>query len=356
MLDIKITRTAAPKAKPTDETKLGFGKKFSDHMFVMDYTEGEGWHDARIVPYQPFALDPATVVFHYAQEIFEGMKAYRAPNGDVLLFRPEENFKRLNLSCERLCIPKLDEKYLLEGLLELIRLEQDWIPTAPDTSLYIRPFVFANDPYIGVKASTKYIYCVILSPVGPYYAEGLKPVKIYVEDEYVRAVKGGMGFAKTAGNYAASLLAGEIAHEKGYSQVLWLDGVSHKNVEEVGAMNIFFKFNDELVTPALNGSILGGITRKSVVELAKHMGIKVSERTVPIAEVFERHAKGELEEVFGSGTAAVVSPVCELNMKGNKITINNGEMGELTKKLYDTLTGIQWGRIEDPFGWTMEVK
>ncbi|MGN1011672.1 MAG: branched-chain-amino-acid transaminase, partial [Clostridia bacterium] len=212
------------------------------------------------------------------------------------------------------------------------------------------------DPYIGVKASTKYIYCVILSPVGPYYAEGLKPVKIYVEDEYVRAVKGGMGFAKTAGNYAASLLAGEIAHEKGYSQVLWLDGVTHKNVEEVGAMNIFFKFNDELVTPALNGSILGGITRKSVVELAKHMGINVSERTVPIAEVFERHAKGELEEVFGSGTAAVVSPVSELNMKGEKITINNGEMGELTKKMYDTLTGIQWGRLEDPFGWTMEVK
>ena len=353
-MTIEIQKSTNLKAKP-DAANLTFGKVFTDHMLVMEHDE-DGWHDAKIVPYGPFAMEPSSMVIHYGQTVFEGLKAYRTPEGKINLFRPEENFKRLNLSCERLCIPKLDEKYLLEGLLELIRLEQDWIPTAPDTSLYIRPFVFANDPYIGVKASTKYIYCVILSPVGPYYAEGLKPVKIYVEDEYVRAVKGGMGFAKTAGNYAASLLAGEIAHEKGYSQVLWLDGVSHKNVEEVSAMNIFFKFNDELVTPALNGSILGGITRKSVVELAKHMGIKVSERTVPIAEVFERHAKGELEEVFGSGTAAVVSPVCELNMKGNKITINNGEMGELTKKLYDTLTGIQWGRIEDPFGWTMEVK
>ncbi|MGM9567419.1 MAG: branched-chain amino acid aminotransferase [Clostridia bacterium] len=353
-MTIEIQKSTNLKAKP-DAANLTFGKVFTDHMLVMEHDE-DGWHDAKIVPYGPFAMEPSSMVIHYGQTVFEGLKAYRTPEGKINLFRPEENFKRLNLSCERLCIPKLDEKYLLEGLLDLIRLEQDWIPTAPDTSLYIRPFVFANDPYIGVKASTKYIYCVILSPVGPYYAEGLKPVKIYVEDEYVRAVKGGMGFAKTAGNYAASLLAGEIAHEKGYSQVLWLDGVTHKNVEEVGAMNIFFKFNDELVTPALNGSILGGITRKSVVELAKHMGIKVSERTVPIAEVFERHAKGELEEVFGSGTAAVVSPVSELNMKGNKITINNGEMGELTKKMYDTLTGIQWGRLEDPFGWTMEVK
>lgn len=353
-MTIEIQKSINLKAKP-DASTLAFGKVFTDHMLIMEHDEN-GWHDAKIVPYGPFALEPSSMVIHYGQTVFEGLKAYRTPEGKINLFRPEENFKRLNLSCERLCIPQLDEKYLLEGLLELIRLEQDWIPTAPDTSLYIRPFVFANDAHIGVKASTHYIYCIILSPVGPYYAEGLKPVKIYVEDEYVRAVKGGMGFAKTAGNYAASLLAGEIAHEKGYSQVLWLDGVTHKNVEEVGAMNIFFKFNDELATPALNGSILGGITRKSVVELAKSMGIKVSERTIPIEEVFDRHAKGELEEVFGSGTAAVISPVSELNMKGSKITINNGEMGTLTKKLYDTLTGIQWGRLEDPFGWTMEVK
>ncbi|MBR5328750.1 MAG: branched-chain amino acid aminotransferase [Firmicutes bacterium] len=353
-MTIEIQKATQLKEKP-DASKLSFGKVFTDHMLVMEHDE-DGWHDAKIVPYGPFAMEPSSMVIHYGQTVFEGMKAYRTPDGKINLFRPEENFKRLNLSCERLCIPQMDEKYLLEGLLELIRLEQDWIPTAPDTSLYIRPFVFANDPFIGVKASTKYIYCVILSPVGPYYAEGLKPVKIYVEDEYVRAVKGGMGFAKTAGNYAASLLAGEVAHEKGYSQVLWLDGIEHKNVEEVGAMNIFFKFNDELVTPALNGSILGGITRKSIIELARSMGVTVNERTISIEEVFERNAKGELEEVFGSGTAAVVSPVCELNKKGDIITINNGEMGPLTSKLYDTLTGIQWGRVEDTFGWTMEVK
>ena len=353
-MTIEIQKATQLKEKP-DASKLTFGKVFTDHMLVMEHDEN-GWHDAKIVPYGPFAMEPSSMVIHYGQTVFEGMKAYRTPDGKINLFRPEENFKRLNLSCERLCIPQLDEKYLLEGLLELIRLEQDWIPTAPDTSLYIRPFVFANDPFIGVKASAKYIYCVILSPVGPYYAEGLKPVKIYVEDEYVRAVKGGMGFAKTAGNYAASLLAGEVAHEKGYSQVLWLDGIEHKNVEEVGAMNIFFKFKDELVTPALNGSILGGITRKSIIELARSMGVTVTERTISIEEVFERNAKGELEEVFGSGTAAVVSPVCELNKNGDIITINNGEMGPLTSKLYDTLTGIQWGRVEDTFGWTMEVK
>ncbi|MBQ6811396.1 MAG: branched-chain amino acid aminotransferase [Firmicutes bacterium] len=353
-MTIEIQKATQLKEKP-DASTLTFGKVFTDHMLVMEHDEN-GWHDAKIVPYGPFAMEPSSMVIHYGQTVFEGMKAYRTPDGRINLFRPEENFKRLNLSCERLCIPQLDEKYLLEGLLELIRLEQDWIPTAPDTSLYIRPFVFANDPFIGVKASTRYIYCVILSPVGPYYAEGLKPVKIYVEDEYVRAVKGGMGFAKTAGNYAASLLAGEAAHAKGYSQVLWLDGIEHKNVEEVGAMNIFFKFNDELVTPALNGSILGGITRKSIIELARSMGVTVNERTISIEEVFERNAKGELEEVFGSGTAAVVRPVGELNKNGDIITINNGEMGPLTSKLYDTLTGIQWGRVEDTFGWTMEVK
>lgn len=353
-MTIEIQKAATLKEKP-DATKLQFGKVFTDHMLVMEHDE-DGWHEAKIVPYGPFSMEPSSMVIHYGQTVFEGMKAYRTPDGEINLFRPQENFKRLNLSCERLCIPKLDEDYLLETLLELIRLEQDWIPTAPDTSLYIRPFVFADDPYIGVKSSTRLVYCVILSPVGPYYAEGLKPVKIYVEDEYVRAVKGGMGFAKTAGNYAASLLAGEIAHEKGYSQVLWLDGITHRNVEEVGAMNIFFKFKDELVTPMLNGSILGGITRKSIIELARSMGETVNERVISIDEIYERNAKGELEEVFGSGTAAVVSPVCELNKKGDKIIINNGEMGPLTSKLYDTLTGIQWGRIEDTFGWTMRVK
>lgn len=353
-MSIEIQKRAVLKEKP-DAASLSFGKVFTDHMLIMEHDE-DGWHDARIVPYGPFSIEPSSMVLHYGQAIFEGLKAYRTPEGKINLFRPAANFKRMNLSCERLCIPKIDEAYALEGLLDLIRLEQDWVPSAPDTSLYIRPYIFANDPYIGVKASTRYIYAIILSPVGPYYAEGLKPVKIYVEDEYVRAVRGGLGFTKAAANYAASLLAGEIAHQKGYSQVLWLDGVSHKNVEEVGSMNIFFKFNDELVTPALNGSILGGITRDSIIQLAKKMGVPVNERILPIAEVYERHAKGELEEVFGSGTAAVVSPVSELNKDGEIITINNGEMGSLTANLYETLTGIQWGKVEDPFGWTMEVK
>lgn len=352
-MSIEIQKRTVLKAKP-DAADLSFGKVFTDYMVVMEH-DAEGWHDAKIVPYGPFAMEPSSMVIHYGQAIFEGLKAYRTPVGEINLFRPEANFKRLNLSCERLCIPKIDEKYALESLLALIGLEQDWVPSAPDTSLYIRPFIFANDPYLGVKASTNYIFAIILSPVGPYYAEGLKPVKIYVEDEYVRAVRGGLGFTKAAANYAASLLAGEIAHQKGYSQVLWLDGVSHQNVEEVGSMNIFFKFKDELVTPALNGSILGGITRDSIIKLARHLGYTVNERTLPIAEVYERHAKGELEEVFGSGTAAVVSPVSELNKNGDIITINNGEMGPLTSKLYDTLTGIQWGKLEDPFGWTMKV-
>ena len=352
-MSIEIQKRTVLKAKP-DAADLSFGKVFTDYMVVMEH-DAEGWHDAKIIPYGPFALEPSSMVIHYGQAIFEGLKAYRTPTGEINLFRPEANFKRLNLSCERLCIPKIDEKYALDSLLALIELERDWVPSAPDTSLYIRPFIFANDPHLGVKASTNYIFAIILSPVGPYYAEGLKPVKIYVEDEYVRAVRGGLGFTKAAANYAASLLAGEIAHQKGYSQVLWLDGVSHQNVEEVGSMNIFFKFKDELVTPALNGSILGGITRDSIIKLARHLGYTVNERTLPIAEVYERHAKGELEEVFGSGTAAVVSPVSELNKNGDIITINNGEMGPLTSKLYDTLTGIQWGKLEDPFGWTMKV-
>ncbi len=348
-MNIEIHKSPVLKEKP-DTDNLAFGTTFTDHMLVMEHDEN-GWHDWKIVPYGPFSLDPSAMVIHYGQSIFEGMKAYRNPQGKINLFRPEENFKRLNLSADRLCIPKIDEEYALEALKTLIKLEEDWVPSAPNTSLYIRPFIFATDPHLGVKASTKYTFAIILSPVGPYYKEGLKPVKIYVEDEYVRAVKGGMGFTKTAGNYAASILAGEIANKKGYAQVLWLDGIHKQYVEEVGSMNIFFKFNDELATPALNGSILGGITRKSIVELAKDMGINVNERTISINEVFERHAKGELEEVFGSGTAAVVSPVSELNKDGEIITISNGEMGELTQKLYDTLTGIQWGKIEDKHNW-----
>lgn len=351
---IEITKSKVLKEKP-DAENLTFGKVFTDYMLVMEHDEN-GWGEWKIVPYGPFSLDPSCMVLHYGQSVFEGMKAYRTPSGKINIFRPRDNFKRLNLSCGRLCIPPIDEEKALKALKELLRLEQDWVPSMPDTSLYIRPFIFASDANLGVKASQHYIFSIILSPVGAYYKEGLKPVKIYVEDEYVRAVKGGMGFTKTAGNYAASILAGEIAHDKGYSQVLWLDGIHKEYVEEVGSMNIFFKFNDELVTPALNGSILGGITRASIIQLAQDMGITVNERAISINEVFQRHAKGELEEVFGSGTAAVVSPVCELNKRGDIITIGNGEMGKLTQKLYDTLTGIQWGKIEDPHGWVMDIE
>ena len=351
---IEITKSTVLKEKP-DAEHLTFGRVFTDHMLISEYDEN-GWGEWRIIPYGPFSLDPSCMALHCGQSVFEGMKAYRTPSGKINIFRPKDNFKRLNLSCGRLCIPRIDEEKALEALKELLRLEQDWVPSAPDTSLYIRPFIFADDANLGVKASQHYIFAIILSPVGAYYKEGLKPVKIYVEDEYVRAVKGGMGFTKTAGNYAASILAGEIAEEKGYSQVLWLDGIHREYVEEVGSMNIFFKFQDELVTPALNGSILGGITRASIIELAKDMGITVNERALSIQEVFDRHAKGELEEVFGSGTAAVVSPVCELNKHGEIITIGNGEMGKLTQKLYDTLTGIQWGKIEDPHHWTMDIE
>lgn len=352
-MTIEIQKAATLKEKP-DTANLSFGTTFTDHMLICEHDEN-GWGEWKIKPYGPFSLDPSCMVIHYGQSVFEGMKAYRNPQGKVNLFRPTANFKRLNHSCERLCIPQIDEKKACEALMTLVELEQDWVPSAPNTSLYIRPFIFATDPHLGVKASTKYIFAIILSPVGPYYKEGLKPVKIFVEDEYVRAVKGGMGHTKTAGNYAASILAGEIANKKGYAQVLWLDGIHKEFVEEVGSMNIFFKFNDELATPALNGSILSGITRNSILTLAEDMGVKVSERQISIHEVFERAKKGELEEVFGSGTAAVVSPVSELNMDGDIITVNDGNMGQLTQKLYDTLTSIQWGNIEDPHDWVVEI-
>lgn len=353
-MQITIERTQHPKAKP-DWNNLGFGKYFTDHMFIMQHT-AEGWQPGKIVPYAPFQMDPSSMVLHYGQAVFEGMKAYRAKDGRILLFRPEANFKRLNLSNQRLCIPAIDEAYALAALEELIRLEQDWIPTAEGTSLYIRPFIFATDALLGVKASVNYTFAIILSPVGAYYAHGLQPVKIYVEDEYVRAVKGGMGFTKTAGNYAASLLAGEVAKQRGYEQVLWLDGVHKRYIEEVGSMNIFFKFNDELVTPPLGGSILGGITRDSIIHMAQDMGVAVNERLLPVDEVFERSAKGELEEVFGSGTAAVVSPVGELKWEDQVICVGGGQMGKLTEELYTRLTGIQWGNIPDPYGWSHEVK
>ncbi|WCN39566.1 branched-chain amino acid aminotransferase [Aneurinibacillus uraniidurans] len=349
-----VEKTQHPKTKP-DQQHLGFGKYFTDHMFLLNYTAGKGWHDARIVPYAPLCLDPAAMVFHYGQAVFEGLKAYKTEDGRVLLFRPDQNLERLNISNERLSIPQIDEALVLEGIKELVRTDADWIPTAEGTSLYIRPFIIATDAALGVHPSPQYLLAVILSPVGAYYPEGLKPVKINVESEYVRAVRGGTGVAKTAGNYAASLRAQEEAEKQGYAQVLWLDGVEKKYVEEVGSMNVFFKINGEVVTPALNGSILSGVTRRSIIQILQDKNIPIVERRVSIEELYEASMNGTLEEAFGTGTAAVISPVGELNWEDKKIIINKGEIGPVSQELYDTLTGIQNGKVKDTFGWTFEV-
>ncbi|WP_322906982.1 branched-chain amino acid aminotransferase [Paenibacillus campi] len=354
-IEIKIEKTTAPKEKPATQG-LVFGSKFTDHMFILDYEHGKGWHDARIVPYQNISLDPAAKVFHYGQTIFEGLKAYLAADGRILMFRPTKNIERLNLSNERLSIPELDPELALEALRQLILLDKDWIPEGEGTSLYVRPFVIATEPALGVAPSLKYKFMIILSPVAAYYAEGINPVKIYVESKYVRAVPGGVGMAKTAGNYAAGLKAQEGATELGYSQVLWLDGVHRKYIEEVGSMNVFFKIDGTVVTPALNGSILNGITRDSIIQLLKHWEIPVEERLLSIDELEEAHKAGTLEEAFGTGTAAVISPMGELNWQGEKMVINEGKTGALSAKLYETLTGIQKGVEQDPFGWTLEVK
>ena len=356
MQEIKVELTKQPKAKPTDETKLGFGSIFTDHMFVMNYDEGQGWHDARIVPYGPIELDPSAMCLHYGQTVFEGMKAYRAKDGRVLLFRPEKNMARLNVSNERLCIPKIDEAFALKCIEKLVSIEKDWIPTAEGTSLYIRPFIFATDAHVGVHPGKHLMFMVICSPVGAYYPEGLNPVKIYVESKYVRAVRGGMGYAKTGGNYAASLKAQDEAEEQKYTQVLWLDGVERKYVEEVGTMNVFFVIGDEVVTPALQGSILPGVTRMSAIEILKSWGLNVSERPIEIQEIYDAYQNGQLKEAFGTGTAAVISPLGQLKWDDHVMEINNGKIGEISQRLYDTLTGIQWGNIEDTMHWTVEVK
>ena len=351
MLDIKITRTTSPKEKPQDETKLGFGKKFTDHMFVMDYTEGEGWHDARIVPYAPFPLDPATVVFHYAQEIFEGMKAYRTADDTIQLFRPDCNAKRFQDSADRLCIPKIPEEDFVQAVEALVDVERDWVPHTDGASLYIRPFIFANDVGLGVHASKHYIFCIICAPSGAYYAEGINPVRIYVEDEYIRAAPGLTGFTKCGGNYAASIKAGELAEEQGYAQVLWLDGVEKKYVEEVGSMNIMFKIDGKVYTAATVGTVLPGVTRRSCIELLKDWGYEVIEGKLAIADIMQAARDGKLEEVFGTGTAAV-----ELVWKGEHAYIGDGNIGPVTQKLYDTMTGMQWGKIPDTKGWIVPVE
>ncbi|MBP1993856.1 branched-chain amino acid aminotransferase [Paenibacillus eucommiae] len=353
-LEIKVERNKHKKTKPPQD-QLGFGVHFTDHMFVMDYAQEKGWYHPRIVPYQPIVLDPAAKVFHYGQTIFEGLKAYRTGDGRTLLFRPQKNIERMNRSNERLSVPQLDEALFLSALQQLIAADQDWIPSGAGTSLYIRPFVIATQPALGVSPSEHYQFIIIMSPVGAYYPEGINPVKIFVEAEYVRAVIGGVGEAKTAGNYAAGLKAQEAAKELGYSQVLWLDGVHRTYIEEVGSMNVFFKINGTVLTPALNGSILDGITRSSMIQLLKHLDIPIEERMISIEELYEAGRNGTLEEAFGTGTAAVISPIGELSWKGEKLVIQDGQTGELSKKLYDTLTGIQKGSLADPFGWMVEV-
>lgn len=353
-MEIKITKTQNPQ-QLTEESKLGFGKHFTDHMFLMDYEAGKGWHNARIVPFGYLSIHPASTVLHYGSEIFEGLKAYRTEKGNIQMFRPMENIKRMNNSAERMCLPQIDENDFLQALCEFVKLEERFVPYSFGTSLYLRPFMFGNDESLGVHTVKNATFMIIASPSGSYYAEGINPVKIMIEDEDVRAVKGGTGAVKCGGNYAASNRAGEKASKVGYSQVLWLDGVHRKYIEEVGAMNVMFKINGEIVTPMLTGSILPGITRKSCIEVLKNMGYKVSERLLSVDELIETLENGKLEEAWGTGTAAVVSPIGKLSYAGKEYVVNNGKIGEVTQKLYDTLTGIQWGKVEDTFGWIYKL-
>ena len=354
MKEYPVQRAAVLKPKPDPDT-LVFGKTFTDHMFIMDYTAGQGWHDPRIVPYAPLQIDPAAKVLHYAQEIFEGLKAYRTDDGSIQLFRPMDNIRRMNDSAERISLPQIPEELALAGITELVKLERDWVPHEKDTSLYIRPFMIGLDAALGVHSSHHCQYIVIVCPVGAYYPEGLNPVKIYVEDEDVRAVKGGTGMAKTGGNYAASLRAGDRAEAKGYSQVLWLDGVHRKYIEEVGSMNVMFQVGDTVLTPELTGSVLPGITRKSCLELLKSWGLKVEERLITAQELFDAGADGTLKEAWGTGTAAVISPIGEMGWEDQHVVVNGGKIGPLAQRLYDTLTGIQWGTRPDPFGWVVKL-
>lgn len=353
---MKIEMQLAEERKAKyDETSLGFGQYFTDHMFVMNYTQGKGWYNARIVPYAPISLSPAATVFHYGAEVFEGLKAYRRPDGGVQLFRPMDNIRRMNDSADRLQLPLLDEQEVLQALETLVELEQDWVPSAPGTSLYIRPFLIGTDDTLGVHAVKNAMFLIILSPVGSYYKEGINPVKIMIEKDDVRAVRGGTGYAKCGGNYAASNRAGARAENQGFSQVLWLDGVERKYIEEVGSMNVMFKIDGTIVTPKLTGSVLPGITRRSCIAVLKDKGYNVEERLLSVDELLEAAESGKLEEAFGCGTAAVVSPIGLLRFDGVDHTVNGGKIGPVTQMLYDELTGIQWGVKEDKYGWTHPI-
>ena len=354
-MEIRFEERKQLKEKP-DQKHLGFGKYMTDYMFVMDWNKEEGWHDARIVPQGPIELDPACVTLHYAQETFEGLKAYRTSEGKIQLFRPEMNARRMINSNARLCMPAFPEEMFVEAVRALVKQEADWVPSEPDTSLYIRPFMFATEAALGVHMASSYKFMIICCPVGAYYETGLDPVKILVEDELVRAVKGGTGFTKCGGNYAGSILGQVKAEKMGYAQVLWLDGEQRKYVEEVGTMNIMFKIAGEIYTAPIEGTVLPGVTRDSMIHLLRDWGYTVHESRLSIDDLMKAGHDGTLEEVFGTGTAAVISPVGELRYKDDVVVINDAKTGELTQKLYDTLTGIQWGKIADTYGWTQVVE
>ena len=354
-MEIKVNATAQPKEKPTDESKLGFGRIFTDHMLLIDYDKSKGWHNARIEPYAPLELDPAAACLHYGQMIFEGLKAYHGKDEGIYLFRAVDNFRRLNNSARRVCMPEFDIDEGLEALKTLILLDREWIPKTRGTSLYIRPTMIATEPFLGVQAASEYLFYIIIGPVGTYYAEGLDPVKIYVEDKYVRAVLGGTGEAKTGGNYAASLLPAKEAKEKGFAQVLWLDGCEKMYVEEVGTMNMFFLIDGEVITAPLTGSVLSGITRDSVIRIVRDWGLKMEEKLLSINEIVAAASNGNLKEAFGTGTAAVISPVGQITYKDKNYLIADGKMGELSQKLYDEIVAIQYAEKPDPYGWVEKI-
>lgn len=352
---IRIEANHSFKTMPNLDENLGFGKHFTSHMFMMDYEESQGWHDPRIVPYGPISHDPAAMVFHYGQAVFEGMKAFRTESDDIVLFRPDQNAKRLNRSSERLSIPQMDEDFVVSAIQALVRVDAAWVPKKKGSSLYIRPFIIATEAALGVRPATQYSFLIIMSPVDAYYEEGLQPINILVESYFARSVQGGTGVAKAAGNYAGSLKAQTLAKEHNCAQVLWLDAIEKKYLEEVGSMNVFFKISGEVVTPSLSGSILEGITRGSIIHLLKAWNIPVSERKISIDDIVQAHADGTLEEAFGTGTAAVVSPIGSLLWNGTPMVINQGNTGELVERLYTTITGIQSGKLPDTFGWMLKV-
>ncbi len=356
MHSFPVTRTEHPRPRAADD-KLRFGEVFTDHMFQMNYDEDGGWHDARIVPYAPLTLDPACCVLHYAQAVFDGLKAFRGVDGQIRIFRGDQNAARLNRSCEQLCIPPLDPALVEDSFKALVAVDSAWVPAKRGTALYIRPTVIATDTFLGVHPSHSYLYYVILSPVGAYYAEGMNPVRILATDQFVRAVPGGLGAAKAAANYAASLYAAHDAAKRGYTQVLWLDGRQREFLDEVGSMNIMLRIGDTVVTPPLSsGTILDGITRRSALQLLADWGIPVEERPISIHEVQQAHRTGALAEMWGTGTAVVISPVGELGYGDTNMVINGGRIGELTQRLYDAITAIQYGATNDPHGWMTRVE